>query len=270
MFKSFYNRKIFRVIAVVAVFGFLIFWNPFNFFNFFRGIVSRIAYPFQKVLFVSSEKIIRTGDFISSIGEMKKENERLNDENLRLDAENAMLRDMKKENDILREQNELFLRDRFEGQMAQIIGRDSHGLGNWISIDKGSRDGIEEGMPVVVSGRNLVGKIKNIYSTSSQVMLLSNPESYVNAEAGSVQAKGIVKGEYGAGLILDDVLQGDRVNIGDEVITSGIGGDMPRGLLIGKIKEVYASPDHLFQRASVFQLIAPADLRFVYVIRSGR
>lgn len=270
MLRSFYNRKISRVVAVVAVFGFLIFWNPFGFFDFFRGVIFRSTYPFAKVLFVSSEKIKQVTFFISSIGEMKNENEKLSGENVRLAAENAMLRDMKKENDILREQNNLFLRDRFEGQMAQVIGRDVGGVGNWIMIDKGSRDGISEGMPVVAFGRNLVGRVKKTYATSSQVMLLSNPESFINAEMGATQAKGIVRGEYGLGLILDDVLQTDKIDVGDEIITSGIGGDMPRGLLIGKAKEVYASPDHLFWRAVVFQLIAPDDLRFVSVIKSGK
>ncbi|MCK9378692.1 MAG: rod shape-determining protein MreC [Candidatus Moranbacteria bacterium] len=270
MFKSFSSRKIFRVIAVAIVFGFLIFWNPNNFFDFFRGIIFRVAYPFQKVLFISSDGTKQLGIFLSSIGDLKTENAKLNDENLRLAAENAMLRDMKKENDLLREQNDLFLRDRFEAQTAQVIGRDVHGVGNWIMIDKGSNDGIAEGMPVVVSGRNLVGYIKNAYAGTSQVMLLSNPESSINAQAGSNEAKGIVKGEHGLGLILDDVLQTDRINVGDEVTTSGIGADMPRGLLIGKINDVYASPDHLFQRATVFQLIAPIDLRFVSVIKSGQ
>jgi len=267
MFKSFYNRKIFRVIVVVAVFGFLIFWNPFNF---FRGVIFRVAYPFGKILFVSSEKTKQTIFFVSSIGEMKSENEKLNDENVRLAAENAMLRDMKKENDILREQNNLFPRDRFEGQMAQVIGRDVGGVGNWIMIDKGIRDGISDGMPVIAFGKNLVGRVKKAYATSSQVMLLSNPESSINAEMGMTQAKGIVRGEYGLGLILDNVLQTDKIDIGDEIITSGIGGGMPRGLLIGKAKEVYASPDHLFWRAIVFQLIVPTDLRFVSVIKSGQ
>ena len=83
-------------------------------------------------------------------------------------------------------------------------------------------------------------------------------------------AKGVAKGEYGLGIIFDMVLQTDSINTGDSVITSGIGGEIPRGLYVGTIQEIHQSDDHLFQQAVLTAPIQFSKLQIVFVIKSNR
>jgi rod shape-determining protein MreC len=80
-------------------------------------------------------------------------------------------------------------------------------------------------------------------------------------------AKGIVHGEYGLGLIMDMVTQSDTLNDGDTIITSGLGSNIPRGLLVGKIKEVRVSADRLFQQAVITSRIKYSKLDVVFIIK---
>ncbi|MFA5615006.1 MAG: rod shape-determining protein MreC, partial [Methanoculleus sp.] len=86
-------------------------------------------------------------------------------------------------------------------------------------------------------------------------------------ETGSI---GVVSGKYGLGMILDMVLQTDYLKIGDDVITSEISQNIPRGLLIGKIKEVYPSGGYLFQQAVISSPVDFSKMRFVFVIRNEK
>ena len=215
-----------------------------------------------------SRNISESSFFLSSIGTMREENEKLLRENNALLAEVAGLQEAKKENDILREQLDLLPRDKFELEPSFVIGQDPQGLGSWLIIGKGSSDGISSGMPVIVSEGILVGKIDEVGPDSSRVNLLTNATSAVNASDLETGAKGLLKGTYGLGIVMDMVSQSDILNEGDTVITSGLGGELPRGLLIGKIQEVKVSPDKLFQQAIIMPRIRYQKLDIVFVVKN--
>ncbi|MFA6790134.1 MAG: rod shape-determining protein MreC, partial [Parcubacteria group bacterium] len=158
----------------------------------------------------------------------------------------------------------------FDMISSNIIGRDLHKESNYFVIDKGSKDGIKEGMPAIVNEGILIGKIEEVFYTHSKVLLVTSPNSNINAvtlETGSI---GVVSGKYGLGMILDMVLQTDYLKIGDDVITSEISQNIPRGLLIGKIKEVYPSGGYLFQQAVISSPVDFSKMRFVFVIRNEK
>lgn len=268
--KGFISRKLFRVLLATIVFGFLITINPYNFFSPIRSVISASLLPFNKFAYVISLKTEYVKDFLFSIGELKKENENLLKENQNLIAENAELRDQRGENEFLRQQLQLLPRDRFALESASVISIDSTGSGAWIDIDKGSADGIREGMAVIVSKSILVGKVQQVFLKSSKVMLLSNPKSALNVLANDTGAKGIVRGEYGLGIIMDMVMQNDTINKGSEVVTSGIGSALPRGLYVGVIREVRPSEDHLFQQAFIDSPIDSSKLQTVFIIKEDK
>ena len=247
--QKFTSTKLFKIIAIVIIFTGLVFLNPYKFFNPIRSGFGLALLPFQKVFYSFSIGIENTKDFIGSVGKIKNENEKLIKENQQLLSENAMLNDMKNENTMLREQIDLLPRDRYNLTAAFVVSQDPNGMGNWLEIDKGSDDGITEGMSVIVSKGILIGRIQDISSHKSQVMLLTNPKSTVNVITTGSGAKGVIKGEYGLGIILDMILQTDSINVGDSVVTSGISGEIPRGLYVGTIQEIHQSDDHLFQQA---------------------
>lgn len=266
--SKFYSQKIFKVSVIVACLGFLVFLNPYNFFNPFRSLFLRIIYPFQKISYSVSIKTRKAGEIFFNISDLKKNNEELIRQNQELMSENAKLRDMKSENEILREQLELLPRESLQLEAASVVSQDSYGLGNWIEIDKGEKDGLEKDMTVIVSNGLLVGKVQEVYAKNSKVILITNPESVINVVDQETGAKGVVRGEFGLGAVMDMVLQSDSLNKGDQIITSGIGGRIPRGMLVGKVSEISQSSDRLFQKAALISPIKFSKLEFVFVVKN--
>lgn len=267
--QQFKKTKLFKVFLITGIFGLLVFLNPKSFFNPVRRGFLFITYPLQKTGYSFSASFVGLRDFLDSIGQLKTENEKLLAQNQQLISENARLHDIEKENVILRDQIGLLPRERFQFEAAGVIGQDPSGLGNWIEINKGSNAGIKEGMAVVVSKGILIGKIQEVNLNSSQVILLTNSKSTVNVMTSQNGAKGVIKGRYGLGIIFDMIMQTDSVNIGDEVITSGISGVVPRGLFVGTVQEVHPSEDHLFQQAVVSTPAQISKLQFVFVIKQN-
>lgn len=208
--------------------------------------------------------------FFGSIGELKSENERLLEENLSLKSQLAKLKDVRKENDELRNQIGLAPHDAYKLEAAVMIGKDMSGQSEFVYIDKGSKQGIKEYMAVIVGEGILIGKVAKVFPTTSQVELLFGKNSKVNAEIVESGAKGIVRGEYGTAVVLDMIPQTFEINKGDSVITSGVGSLLPRGLLIGYAQEPVPTPDQLFQQASLVFPIQLETVRVVWIIKGTK
>lgn len=265
--QKYFTSKIIKLIAALAVCLALIFLNPKGFFNPLRGFFLVISAPVQKIFYQVSEKIGETVYFLGSISELKNENAKLIRENNFLAAKIAELEQEKNENVALREQLGLLPRDRFNLIGGFIIGQDPQGSESWIIFDKGEKDGIAPGMPVIISNGILIGKVDEVYSDNSKINLLTSSNSFVNAVDIETGAKGIARGEYGLGIVMDMVTQSDVLNEGNNVVTSGLGSNIPRGLLIGKIKEVKKTQDKLFQEAVIVPRVKYSQLDVIFVIK---
>lgn len=268
MHKNIFFKKFFKVIFILVIFSFLVVWNPRKLLSPFQEIFARTNYAFQKIFSVVGSDMSGFLNFLGSISKLKDENEKLIKENNYLVSQAVKLQEEKKENDILRQQLNLLPREKFNLENAFVIGQDPQRLGSWIMIDKGSSSGISVGMAVIVSDSILVGKIEETTDVSSKVSLLTDSSSVVNAFDLNSEAKGVLRGEYGLGILLDLVSQGEVLSNGDEVVTSGLGGDVPRGLFIGKIQEFSITADKLFQKAVVIPRVKYSDLRVVSVIKN--
>lgn len=265
--KKYLSSKVIKFFVVSAICLLLIFLNPRGLFNPIRAVFLEIAYPFQKTFYVVGRNLTEVFSFLGSIGAMKTENEKLVRENNSLASEVASLQETKKENETLREQLNLVPKDKFNLEPSFVIGQDPQSFGSWLVIDKGSSDGVETGMSVVVSDGILVGKIDEVGSNSSKVSLLTDSSSAVNVSDLETGAKGLIKGAYGLGLSMDMVAQADALNEGDTVITSGLDGKTPRGLLVGKVQEIRVSPDKLFQQAIIMPRVRYQNLSVVFIIK---
>lgn len=267
--QRFAQTKFSRAILVVVVLAFLLFFQPAFIMGPLRTVLATIAWPVQGI-FSSIAFEIRDGfSFLNSIGTLKQENDRLVQENIRLAAESTRWQSVASENDTLRKELDLLPRDQFQLKSAEVIGRDAAGLGNWLTIDQGTFAGIERGMAVIVSGGILVGRVVEVFPKSARVMLLSHPESLVSGVTVEGGAQGIIKGEYGLGILFDMVPQDAVLRSTDRLVTSGLGGELPKNLVIGTIQNVRSSVDHLYQRASVVSPVSFDMLRYVFVIKKS-
>jgi rod shape-determining protein MreC len=122
-------------------------------------------------------------------------------------------------------------------------------------------------MPVIISEGILIGKIEKVFSGSCEARLILDSEIKVNAEILESQTKGIVHGEYGSSVVMDMIPQSIEIKKDETVVTSGLSGTFPGGLLIGYVKDVTTTADQLFQKASLNLPIEIDEARMAWVVK---
>ena len=133
-------------------------------------------------------------------------------------------------------------------------------------MDVGKKDGIQVGAVVIAQGF-LVGKIKSTTEHTSRIILITDPESATPAMIAVKNITGIVKGKIGGGLTLDQVPQNDKVNVGDLIATSGLGGEVPKGILMGKAEVIQQISGSIFQAIEVQPMVDLNKLERVMIIK---
>jgi len=267
--QKFRETKLFKALLVSLFLLAGLIFQPRFLFEPVRALFATIAWPIQGMFSSLAFSIQEQTNFLSSIGSLKLENEHLSRENVRLLAIEARSEVITQENNELRLELALLPREAFDLVASDVIGRDALGLGNWLTIDQGLQAGIRPGMPVIVYGGVLIGRITDVYPKSARVMLLTNPESAVSAVTVTGGAQGVLRGEYGLGLLLDTVLQDASLQPADRLVTSGLGGEFPKNLLIGTLQETHLSSDRLYRQASVAPPISFDTLRYVFIIKNA-
>jgi rod shape-determining protein MreC len=204
-------KKTIQAILILGFCLFLVVLNPKNIFNPIFEIFFKISLPFQKTFYVLSNGIGNNIIFWGSISEIKEENKSLIKENNSLLVSVANLKELEKENEELRKQIGLIPNKQFELEASFVVGQNPQKLGSWILIDKGENSGIKVGMPVIISQGILVGKIEEVYQNVAKVILLTDSESVINVRDLETEAKGVVEGKFGLGLVLEMVSQDDTL-----------------------------------------------------------
>jgi rod shape-determining protein MreC len=120
-------------------------------------------------------------------------------------------------------------------------------------------------MPVVTE-RGLVGRITDVYSSGSRVLLITDSNSSVNAILQNSRLRGIVSGRAGQSPVMDYLPQDKPVSVGDIVVTSGEGGNFPAGIPVGQVVEVERNDVEMFQRAIVRTTVDFSTLEDVLVV----
>jgi rod shape-determining protein MreC len=173
--------------------------------------------------------------------DFRSENRKLKKDLAETQRQLVTFKDIEKENARLRKLVSLREKVAFDTLAARVIGRQSTEWQNNIVIDMGSNDGIKKHMPVLVS-EGLVGQVVEVSSGAALVQLLNDEKSGEAAQIVETGEEGIVQGQEGGGLRLNFIAKSSPVKVGDSVITSGIGGVFPRGILIGNVKDVKDDP----------------------------
>lgn len=148
---------------------------------------------------------------------------------------------------------------------ADVIGWDVSNLTRTMIINRGERDGVRAGMPVETE-RGLVGRIVATGPHSSQVQLLTDPGSSINARLGASRADGVVEGQLTGHLRIKWIEQDIPISENELVMTSGLGGYVPPDLIIGRVVQVKQSTSELFQEAQVRPAVNFDRLEIVLVI----
>lgn len=229
--------------------------------NFFFNASS----SFQKTMWGAGESV---SDFLGSLfrgSYLEKRVSELELENQRLLTEVISLGDLEKENASLREALGVGLEKDFELEFSQVINKDI--FQDSLLIDKGSEDGISEGLPVVTNQKVLLGRIGEVYGDFSEVVLITNKNSSFDAMIFGKDIYGVAKGEGGLGLLLDLIPKEGEVAEGDLVSTAALGGIFPNGLLVGQVKEIRKADVETFQEAVISPSFDLGSLEEVFIIK---
>lgn len=148
---------------------------------------------------------------------------------------------------------------------AQVIGSSGSEQSRVVYLDKGSKDGIKEGMPVI-SAEGIVGKVILVQSSVSQVLLINDQTSGVGTILEQSRLQGVLKGRASGQLVLDKVMSEEDVKTGERVLTSGGDQIFPKGLPVGTIGEVKRGGE--FLQVQVKPAAALNHLEEVLVITS--
>jgi rod shape-determining protein MreC len=152
---------------------------------------------------------------------------------------------------------------------ASVIGRDPSPFLHYIIIDRGSADGIRRGMPVVTD-QGLVGRIEAVISNAARVQLITDPGSVVNVRLERAERDVTLIGSVSGDLSLDLVAQDVNLEVGDILITSGLGGGYPSDLIVGQILTVRKRDSDIFQQAAVQPVVDFSALKIVLVVTDFR
>ncbi len=187
----------------------------------------------------------------------REEAERLRREVADLRRELASVEEVFQENRRLRELLEFRSGSALPLVAARVVGRSATPWRHTVVIDKGRAQGVALDAPVLTPA-GVVGRVYQVSDAASRVILITDPNSAVDALVQRTRAQVVVEGNLGDRCRVLYLPRGERVEVGDRIVTSGMGGVFPKGLFLGKVARVERRPGEVFQRV---ELEPGADLR---------
>ncbi len=230
-----------------------------------EGIVSEVLRPFQAA---SSRMTRSAGDLFHHyfiLGDVARQNERLKEAIDQLNQRQTRMVELELENHRLAEL--LDLKEAVDLKMvaANVIGSDATGMARTLILSQGGASGIQPGMGVIATG-GVVGKLIASSHNASRVMLLNDHNCAVDAFVQRSRVRGIVSGVADDGVIMRYVERTADIKVGDAVVTSGLDGVFPRGLLIGSVSAIERKGPGLFLNVSIKPAADLRNLEQVLVI----
>ena len=221
-----------------------------------RYIGATVSVPFQGL-----------GNIFANLTSDQETLSELKAENEKLQARNAELEES--EQTAKRLQDLLNLQDSYSLQStgARIISGSTDSWTSSVTINMGSAAGLTVGMPVMASN-GVIGQITECGATTSTVRLITDENSSVSAMIQSSRAQGMLVGSATGQLTLDMIATDQTVNVGDVVVTSGLGGVFPKGLPLGKVTNVESAPGSLYLEITVEAFASTENFEEVIVITS--
>jgi rod shape-determining protein MreC len=198
--------------------------------------------------------------------DVRTENVRLRDEIQRLRTATLQVDETSDENRRLRRLLALQERLPLATLASEIIAREWGGWVRSFTIGRGRQDGVRRLMAVITPA-GLVGRVVEVRHASAIVQVLTDPASTIGAHVVSARTAGIVEGQARGTMRFKFMARdGAGLHIGDLVVTSGVGGQIPRGLPIGRIRAIDDRGSALFHFATLTPIVDLSRLEEVLLV----
>lgn len=231
--------------------------------NFIASLVLTVTYYPQKFIYLISDKVINSWQDYMDLVNVRQENLRLREDIRKLRIEKFELAEAGIQNKRLKKLLDFKEISSSPIVSANVIGGSPSLLrSEVIIVDRGSNDGISPGLPVA-SMDGIVGKVLTVGESSSEILLLTDPVSAIDAFVHRTRVRGIVKGS-GEGCTMEYIEQNSDISVGDKIISSGKEGFFPKGVIIGTVSDIETKGN--FLSAKISPLVDLNSLEEVVII----
>jgi rod shape-determining protein MreC len=230
-----------------------------------QALVLEATVPLQKMMTTPVDLVREAWDRYVALLDLRAENEALRAQISALREENLQYREALVASGRLQRIAEM--RDEFDTPMLpmEVIGQDVSPWFRSVLLDRGRDHGVRAGMPVITDA-GVVGLVTATSEHAGRTMLLLDRQSAIDGIVQRSRARGIVRGRGTDRLEFEFVVSGEDVEVGDVVISSGLGGVYPKGLRIGEVVEVLASEYGLTHKALLRPAVDFGRLEQVFVV----
>lgn len=236
-----------------------------------KSVAFGVLYPFQ---YIGTRTLTFVTDFFSSIQDNRQLKEELQNARQMLEQFKRTQHDfeeIKRENERLRRLIGIQSTMEYDTVIAEVVAKSPQNFYKTIIVNRGRLDGIERYMPVVAYQKDqkfVVGKILDVQRGSSRIQPLIEQTSYTAAMLKDSRYSGLLQGQSPVSdtCLLQYVDRRADIQFGDIVVTSGMGGVYPKGIVIGEVVSVTKERYGIFQEAMVQPLVDLGRLEEVYII----
>ena len=224
--------------------------------------------PLNRVSFLMADSLGDLVSFYLSKQDYRQENERLRQKLIELSGQQAERQRIKAENELLKRELKFVDEYNYHSVTARVLGRSLNYETANVLINKGSKDGISDGLAVTADQGVIVGKIFGVKDNVSQVRFLSDNQnklavSVIGSDGSSL---GLAVGEHNINIKIDMLAKDALIGEGDIVTTSGMEENIPAGLLLGHIRNVFHREEKVWQEALAEPMVNYNEIRIVTVI----
>jgi len=200
-----------------------------------------------------------------TLANLRSENDKLRKQMLHLEAERNRLLEGEAANKRLQELLDFRSQVPSGSVTAAIIANTASTWFQSCLLNKGSADNVRKGM-AVVSPQGIVGQVVSVTPQSAKVLLITDANSGVDVLVQRTRSRGIVSGALDGTVVMKYVKRSDELQEGDRLITSGLDGVFPKGLLVGTIGKVRRQQAGLFQSIEVVPAVHAGQLEEVLIV----
>ncbi len=242
------------------------------FFNWLSDLVYNLITPILNLVHQFVESIQNFFTTLFSIDEINQEIKDLRQKNSVLERQILFLENINRENERLRKILDFKAKVDYQMIGAEVIANSPSIWEKTITINRGSKDGLEKRMPVISYQGYLVGRIENIGRSSAQVRLITDHDFVIGGIIARTDSReiGLVKGSGRDDKpnIMDSIAWDADIQSGDIILTSGLSNNFPAGLKIGEVEKVETDNYGLSQKADIQLLMHQITLEEVMVIKN--
>ena len=205
--------------------------------SYFHRFLAELASPVQEGLSSSKRNVVSLWDNYISIVNTAKQNTVLKKKISRLENDLFNLEEIRKENLRLKQLLSFVEESPQQKILAQVVGWDSSNEFRVIRLNKGKLHGILP-MAAVVTDQGLVGYVYRVTQNYSDVLTILDQNNRVDVIVERTRTHGIVEGILNFKCVLKYVTKNEPVEVGDRLITAGVGGIYPKGVKVGMITDI--------------------------------